>query len=406
MTSSPRSPGTVVILGDVPEPVGGVGEVNVQLCTELDRRGVAVHFIDTEPDPQKHPPPLRSYRVIRTREPATITSLAAAPWSLRSISAVREAVRLAEWNASATVLNQASRAALLARRHGANAIFAHHAGIRGLAAVIAGRAVGIPATVMVHGSEIAHPGWQDRGTLVRHVLDHADRIIVPSDYTAGLCTEAADPKRVDVVPNGVDHDRFHPGLRRHPPGGGEDFTVLFVGHLHPRKGPATLAEAIPRIRADRPTRFVFAGPDRGEADRIRQITADAGVADRTEILGMVPADDLPRLYGSADVMVFPTVWGTEGFGLVAAEAMACGTPVVASRVGAIPEVVLDGIAGLLVTPGDVAALADSVTTLLGDPERLASLGAAASEHASGFTWDGLADAVIDDLAVGRDESGT
>ena len=258
-------------------------------------------------------------------------------------------------------------------------------------------AVGVPVTIMVHGAEIAHPGWQAQRSLVHHVLERADRIIVPSAYTRDLCTGAARTKRIDVVPNGVDHDRFNLGARRRPPGSGDEFMVLFVGHLHPRKGPAVLAEAIADVRADRRIRFVFAGPDRGEADTIRRIVAASGCADRTEILGMVPFEDLPGLYGTADVVVFPTVWGTEGFGLVAAEAMACGTPVVASRIGAIPEVVVHGSTGHLVEPGDPPALARAITTLLDDPDGLAALGRDAGDHALRFTWEDLADAVAEDL---------
>jgi starch synthase len=111
----------------------------------------------------------------------------------------------------------------------------------------------------------------------------------------------------------------------------------------------------------------------------------------------VPDDDLPDLYRAADVVVFPTVWRTEGFGLVAAEAMACGTAVVASRVGAIPEVVEDGVTGLLVTPDDEQDLARGISRVLSDEPLRRRLGEAGAARSQRFQWSTFADALLADL---------
>lgn len=109
------------------------------------------------------------------------------------------------------------------------------------------------------------------------------------------------------------------------------------------------------------------------------------------------------MLSDAEIFVFPTVWGTEGFGMVAAEAMACGVPVVASRIAAIPEVVLDKETGLLVEPGDPVDLVSKLRLLLGDPSRCRSLGRAGIKHVKQYRWDRLAEELVEDLNA---ESGT
>jgi glycosyltransferase involved in cell wall biosynthesis len=163
--------------------------------------------------------------------------------------------------------------------------------------------------------------------------------------------------------------------------------------MHRRKGADVLARAIPLL-GEVPARFRFAGPAGSLEVEVRSIVAEAGVGGRVEFLGELTLDALPRTVAAADVLVFPTVWGTEGFGMVAAEAMACGVPVVGSRIGAIPEVVLEGRTGLLFEPGDAVDLASRLRLLLEDLPLRRRLGAAAADHAASYRWDRLADALV------------
>jgi glycosyltransferase involved in cell wall biosynthesis len=104
-----------------------------------------------------------------------------------------------------------------------------------------------------------------------------------------------------------------------------------------------------------------------------------------QYIGRLSTDDLVRMYNSAQVLVSPSLY--EGFGLPAAEAMACGTAVIATTAGAFPEFIEDGRTGVLVPPGDADALAAAIKSLLLHPERCATMGAAASEHIrTNFTW--------------------
>jgi glycosyltransferase involved in cell wall biosynthesis len=190
--------------------------------------------------------------------------------------------------------------------------------------------------------------------------------------------------RVHVARHGVD-PRFHvltpeacaPALRRHGIAPG---FVLFVGSASPRKNLATLIAACRRLwDAGEPTQLVVVGPARPAA--IPGAACDIA-AGRIAWVGYVAEDDLPALYNAAAVLAFPSSY--EGFGLPALEAMSCGTPVLAGRAGALPEVI--GNAGVLIDPTDAVAMADALTGLLHDEPRRARLRDRGLERARGFTW--------------------
>jgi glycosyltransferase involved in cell wall biosynthesis len=209
----------------------------------------------------------------------------------------------------------------------------------------------------------------------------AARVIVASAHTRGeLVREGFDPGRIAVVPHGVvvppppDATEIEARLRSvrvEPP------FVLAVGTIEPRKGVDTLVAAMARRRArDRRTRLVLVGP-RG------WLSVDGLDAPGVRELGRVDDDVLDALYRTAAVVAVPSRY--EGFGLPALEAMARGTPVVASDTSSLPEVVGDG--GVLVPPDDPDAWAAALDRLLADPERRAELAGAARARAARFTLE-------------------
>jgi glycosyltransferase involved in cell wall biosynthesis len=155
--------------------------------------------------------------------------------------------------------------------------------------------------------------------------------------------------------------------------------VLFVGRLVERKGIANLLRAAAGSRLPYRVALVGFGP---EEARLRSLAAALGLADRVEFAGRVSDAELSRRYAEADVFVLPATidarGDTEGLGVVLLEALAHGLPVVATRRGGIPDIVIDGETGLLVEDGDAAALARAIERLLADPalaRRLAERGA-------------------------------
>jgi glycosyltransferase involved in cell wall biosynthesis len=200
----------------------------------------------------------------------------------------------------------------------------------------------------------------------------ADHVVCVSDDAARLCRgDGVDPRVVCTVPNGIDLERFP--LAGSDPSG----PAVFVGRLVADKGLATLLRAARAVAAARPTfRLAIAGDGPCAAD-LRALAADLGLAGVVDFLGAVR--DVPGLLARGSLFVLPSL--TEGMPLTVLEAMARGLPVVATSVGGTPEAVADGETGLLVPPGDAAALAGAVLRLHADPERARQMGLAGRRRA-------------------------
>jgi glycosyltransferase involved in cell wall biosynthesis len=198
------------------------------------------------------------------------------------------------------------------------------------------------------------------------------------------------PDKIDVVYHGVD-PRFKPiedrsvveeVLRRYdlaPP------YLLFVSTIQPRKNVGRLIEAFARARrvlGDRRLKLVLAGKRGWLTEQIERRAGDLGISDAVRFLGYVADEDLPALLNAASAYVIPSLY--EGFGMTVLEAQACGTPVLASNVSALPEVV--GDAGLLVDPYNVAVIANGIVQLASDAVLRDRLRERGLRHAAGWTW--------------------
>ena len=230
----------------------------------------------------------------------------------------------------------------------------------------------------------------------RLVTGTTDRIVVASQHEKGLLMRlyAADDRRVRVIPCGVNLDRFRPldqAAARATLGlPAEDQIVLFVGRLEPLKGVELLIDAVAELEDSAPTLLIVGGDQRAApyVAKLRAQAGAAGIGDRTRFVGAVAQDALPVYYSAADLCVVPSFY--ESFGLVALEAMACGTPVVASRVGGLAGTVRDGESGFLIPWRCPQPFADKIDLLLTNEELRRSLGAAARERAQRFRWSAVA----------------
>ena len=189
-------------------------------------------------------------------------------------------------------------------------------------------------------------------------------------HVASLLGLGAD--RTMTIYSGVNVDRFRPHAGS--PAEGDAVTVLTVAHLIPEKGVDCLIRAVAQLASAR-LQIIGDGPERG---RLVALSESLGMVDRTEFLGI--RSDVERFLAACDVFVHPATW-TEAFGLTVAEGMAAGCPTVASRTGAIPELIEDGHSGLLFPPGDVEALADTLRRLAESPSLRRTLGGQARERA-------------------------
>ncbi len=268
---------------------------------------------------------------------------------------------------------------------------------------------GIPHVMTAHSLEPLRPwkaeqlggGYALSGWAERTAVEAADAVIAVSgamrDDILG-CYPDLDPARVHVVHNGIDTSLYRPDpgtdvLERIGLDTGRPY-VLFVGRITRQKGVPHLLRAVRDIDPAAQVVLCAGAPDTPEIDReFRELYRElSAVRDGVHwIPQMLPRPDVVQLLTHAAVFVCPSVY--EPLGIVNLEAMACGTAVVASRVGGIPEVVEDGVTGLLVPLGDgfEAGLAAALDTVLADPATARRMGEAGRRRAVGeFGWDAVA----------------
>jgi glycosyltransferase involved in cell wall biosynthesis len=252
-----------------------------------------------------------------------------------------------------------------------------------------------PAVVTVHDLSFERQPdlmtTRDRLLFRRFVprsVRQAGRVLTPSELTKRDLLElyGLQEEKVVVTPNGVD-PAFGPEGNRQAP---ETPYLLLVGAIQPRKDPLTALEALTRLAPE--LRLVLVGPEKRGGDEVRDAIQRLRLNGRVDLLGHIEKEKLAELYRGAECLVLPSHY--EGFGLPIIEAMACGTPVVATRAGSIPEVAAG--AAVLVEPGDPAALAEGVEQALAEHDTLVAAG---FKRARAFSWRETARAT---LAVYRD----
>ena len=219
----------------------------------------------------------------------------------------------------------------------------------------------------------------------------------------------ADESKIRIVPPGVDITRFYPIPREEaceaigiPP---EDRMLLFVGRIEPLKGLDTLMRAIAILRecgvqCHVPHYLAVVGGDPSasgeklsdEMARLQTLRRELHLEDLVLFLGKRAQDTLPYYYSAADVLVMPSHY--ESFGMVALEAMACGTPVVASQVGGLAFLVQDGLTGYVVPDGDPQALSDRLRLLLMDGELRQRMGLQAAAYARQYAWENIVERLL------------
>ncbi|WP_295625219.1 D-inositol-3-phosphate glycosyltransferase [uncultured Corynebacterium sp.] len=263
----------------------------------------------------------------------------------------------------------------------------------------------LAAVKNLHLAEGDSPEPEARRICEQQIADNADVMVVNTDEEARNLTEHydADPSRIEVIPPGVDVHLYGPGSDRATERSRRELgiplhakVIVFVGRLQRLKGPQVLLRAVAELVRRRPRHnlkvVICGGPSGTGMDRPDEFV---DLADELGLRGVVrfmlprPPEDLVGLYRAADVVAVPSF--NESFGLVAMEAQATGTPVVAARVGGLPIAVDDGRTGVLVDGHEPEPWADALEALLDDDERRIDMGSAAPSHAEKFSWERTVD---------------
>lgn len=375
-----------------PPAPGGAEDHVAALAEEYARRGhdVEVHTTDLHKEVpferREMPTLINRVRVTRHRAytPGTTLHYTIAPTMLRA-------------------LDEAAR--------GADIVHAHSYGyFHTMASARAARRARVPFFFTPH----FHPPWSMEGgvarkllrtfydpTFGRLVLRRADRII---GVSTGEVEEMRkhlplDLAKVSIIPNGFHHAQFEPApkgdaFRAHLGIGGDTPLVLFAGRLASNKGLHVLVPAFARLAQAHPGAvLVLAGEDQDQRARLERLAHESDIEKRVRFTGHLTPELYLSALAAADVFVLPSEW--EAFGIVLAQAMACGVPCVATRVGGAPDVVVDGETGTLVPYGDEQALASAISVLLVDPDARRRMGEAGKRRAfSEYSWARVADRTL------------
>lgn len=244
----------------------------------------------------------------------------------------------------------------------------------------------------------------------KQVLARANRIVVATlaELTQLRFLYKADDKRMVVIPPGVDVSHFYPipsdeakmfiGLKP------DDRMILFVGRIEPLKGVDTLIQAMSHLQMresdGKPMHLAIIGGDPGaspeemntEMARLKKLCADLGLDQSVVFLGMRDQAKLPYYYSAAEVVVMPSHY--ESFGMVALEAMACGTPVIASEVGGLAYLMRDGETGFTIPDQEPEALGEKISLLLSDRDLRTTMSRRAVEYAQDYAWEKVAKQIV------------
>jgi D-inositol-3-phosphate glycosyltransferase len=213
----------------------------------------------------------------------------------------------------------------------------------------------------------------------------------------------AAPDKISIVPCGVNMELFRPveqRLVRQKLGLKDEKILVFVGRLDPLKGIERLLEAIPRLREFPGVKLIIIGGDessRGEVEKLQKLSAELGIQDRVSFHGTVRQTELPCYYGAADVCVVPSYY--ESFGLVALEALACGTPVVAATIGDVKNIIRQGKNGYVVSENTPEALAEGIAKILKWPVRDIETVRSTRASVARFAWADIAAEISDKLEL-------
>jgi glycosyltransferase involved in cell wall biosynthesis len=216
-------------------------------------------------------------------------------------------------------------------------------------------------------------------------LRQAHRVIALTELEAGHLERLGVARgRIAVIPNGVDMAEFAWGPNRVRDGDGT--SVLFAGRCYPdQKGLEVLMHAVSQLPREMAVHLRIVGEDWGGYAVVRDLARRLGIEDRVTLVGMLERSQLLDEFRRADVFVLPSLF--DSFPIAILEAMAAGLPVIATRVGGVPEVVLDGETGLLVEPGDPKRLASAIEALASDEGARREMGKRGRARAQLFSWD-------------------
>ncbi|MFQ5657757.1 MAG: N-acetyl-alpha-D-glucosaminyl L-malate synthase BshA [Candidatus Methylomirabilales bacterium] len=322
---------------------GGSGAVAAELGIQLSRRGHQVHFV--------------SY---------------ALPFRLPSFQQNLffhqvETMSYPLFEHTPYTITLAAKMADVAQAEGVDLLHVHYAIPHAVSAFLAREATGgrLNVVTTLHGTDITLVGTDPSlRSITRFAIDMSDRVTAVSSYLQQKTFETFEPRRsIQVIPNFVDSSRFHPGERdaRHGFASSGERVLLHLSNFRPVKRVSDVIQIFARVRREVSSKLIMVG-DGVDSPTAQQLARDLKM--EKDVFFLSRQQDIPNLMNLADLFLLPSE--LESFGLAALEAMSCGVPVIATRVGGLSEVVEDGVTGLLYPVGDVEGMAQGALRVLTD----------------------------------------
>jgi glycosyltransferase involved in cell wall biosynthesis len=264
------------------------------------------------------------------------------------------------------------------KKYDIDIVNAHWAIPPGFIATLTKKLHGRPVLITLYGAELwpcVKKGSKIMKWMISYALNKAERVVAISDATCNAAVAISGRKDIEIIPDGIDIERFNPKIdgeeirKRH---GINGFLIFSSGRMVERKGFKYLIEAMPFILSEFPNTKLIIGGDGPEKKELEELSEKLGIKNKVIFPGFVSDEDFPKYMKAADVFVLPSIidrrGDTEGSATILLEAMACETPVVATKVGGIPYAIKENLGGFLVEQKNPRQLANAILTLLNDEE--------------------------------------
>jgi len=364
----------ICMIGSLPPPYGGVSTHCYYLTEELAHSGIQVHFLDTIAGEKKQiPARVFNYQLKRINIFLLPFTLLTRPGYLHFLFKLVQILGISRIRNIEYAISIIRYLSLLHKENKLDLIHSHHAGIRSLGTLLFCKYHKIPFIMTVHGAEITlDENWQREKRMISYLLQETDYVISVSQFTASYLTQRGFQGKPYIIPNGIDFEKFRtPQVdilklkqKYHLPE--KMLFLLYVSSFKEWKGPDIFIHALKKVKY--PFYAIMIGRDLGYLQFCQKLASEFQLSDKIKFLTDLPEEEVIGFFHLANIFVFPTKVQSEGFGIVAIEAMAAGTPIIASKIAAIPEIVKDGETGLLFEPGNSDEMASKIELLSSDAE--------------------------------------
>ncbi len=398
-----------ILVTGYPRRKGGANPANNYLHTlakSLVNKGMEVHVIAPHAEGLKKEEVMDGVYIHRFHYlyPSSSQTLAYFPGIPEKIKTVKGKIQLPFF-----MLGMIKKMLDVINKYDIDVINAHWAIPPGFIAIFTKKLHKKPVLITLYGAEL-WPAIKKNSKVMKrmisYALNSAEKVVGISDATCNAGKEISRRRDIEILPDGIDVETFNPGVDgteiRKKYGLDGHYLIFSSGRMVERKEFRYLIEAMPHILEKNQNTKVIMGGDGPERENLEKLGKDMGLKDKVIFPGFIPDEDFPKYMKASDVFVLPSIvdpmGDTEGSATILLEAMACGTPVVGTRVGGIPYAIKDGMGGFLVKQKNPKELAEKIIMLFSDESLRRDVGKMGRSHVvENFSWNRIAERYLEEF---------